>query len=135
MKLQFYIIINNNKSFSYQGTFYRLKHDIESGIVQPLKSTVFDANDIEFAFRYLASAKHIGKVLLKIRHHHDDLKSLPIKILPRVTCDPEESYIIVGGLGGFGIELADWLILRGCKKLVLTSRRGITDNLQVSRIK
>jgi fatty acid synthase len=29
-----------------------------------------------------------------------------------------------GGLGGFGLELADWLVLRGARKLVLSSRRG-----------
>lgn len=36
-----------------------------------------------------------------------------------------KSYIITGGLGGFGLELAHWLTLRGAKKLVLTSRFGI----------
>lgn len=82
----------------------------------------------------MASGKHIGKVLLKIRDDHENA-SLPITVQPRVFCDRDESFIIVGGLGGFGMELADWLISRGCTKLVLTSRRGISNNYQIARIK
>jgi len=41
----------------------------------------------------------------------------------------------LGGLGGFGLELADWLILRGAKNLILTSRTGIRNGYQQSRIK
>lgn len=36
-----------------------------------------------------------------------------------------KSYVIAGGLGGFGLELAHWLVLRGARKLVLTSRSGV----------
>lgn len=82
----------------------------------------------------MAGGKHIGKVLLKIRDNNKNV-SLPIKVHPRVFCDPDETYIIVGGLGGFGMELADWLVARGCRKLVLSSRRGISNNYQISRIK
>lgn len=82
----------------------------------------------------MAGGKHIGKVLLKIRDI-DANASLPLKVHPRVFCDPEETYIIIGGLGGFGMELADWLVSRGCRKLVLSSRRGISNNYQIARIK
>lgn len=41
-----------------------------------------------------------------------------------------KSYIIAGGLGGFGLELAQWLILRGAQNLVLTSRSGIRTGEQ-----
>lgn len=50
-------------------------------------------------------------------------------------CHEDHVYIVVGGLGGFGLELADWLIMRGARKLVLTSRRGITNGYQASRLK
>lgn len=109
--------------------------DLANGVIQPLPSTVYEANDIQQAFRFLASGKHIGKVLVKVREHEDDLESYPIDVLPRVFCNLKSSYIIVGGLGGFGLELADWLFLRGCKKLVLSSSRGITNGYQESRIK
>ena len=47
----------------------------------------------------------------------------------RYTCSPQKSYLIVGGLGGFGLELAQWLANRGCTKLVLTSRSGVTNGM------
>lgn len=100
-----------------------------------MKTNVFEANDVEQAFRYMASGRHIGKVLLKIREHANDVASLPISAVSRYYCDASESFILVGGLGGFGMELADWLILRGCRKLVLSSSRGITNSYQASRIK
>jgi len=110
-------------------------NDAKSGIIKPLPTTVFDAKDIEQAFRFLASGKHIGKVLLKLRENEADVKSLPINVVPRSTFNPDHSYVILGGLGGFGVELADWLVLRGCKKVVMSSRRGITSGYQSYRIK
>jgi len=112
-----------------------VQRDLDTGLIKPLKTTVFEANQVEQAFRLLASGKHMGKVLLKIREHENDNISLPISVVPRAYCNPDRSYIIPGGLGGFGLELADWLVLRGCKKLVLSSSRGITKQYQAYRIK
>uniref|UniRef100_A0AAG5D8B2 Fatty acid synthase n=2 Tax=Anopheles atroparvus TaxID=41427 RepID=A0AAG5D8B2_ANOAO len=108
--------------------------DIAKGIIKPLPTTVFQAQEIEQAFRYMATAKHIGKVVLKIRDNEDDLASVPISYLPRVYCNPEQTMVIAGGLGGFGLELADWLIIRGCRKVLLSSSRGITKPYQQYRI-
>lgn len=109
--------------------------DIKTGIVQPLDSTVFNTDQLEDAFRFMSGGKHIGKILLKLREKESDVETFPIKVLPRFYCDPNESYIIAGGLGGFGLELADWLVSRNCRKLVLCSRSGVTDNYQAFQIK
>ncbi|KAL7049985.1 hypothetical protein ACKWTF_003930 [Chironomus riparius] len=112
-----------------------LDDDMRRGIIKPLKTNVFNADEIESAFRFLASGKHIGKVVLKIRENENEKATLPISVLPRIYCNPEHSYIICGGLGGFGLELADWLIIRGCRNLVLSTSRGITKKYQAYRIK
>ena len=39
---------------------------IRDGVVRPLQTTVFERDDIESAFRYMAQGKHIGKVLIKV---------------------------------------------------------------------
>lgn len=109
--------------------------DIKAGIIKPIKVNLFEAHDIEQAFRFMASGKHIGKVVLKMRKDPDDKMSLPLKMKPQVHCNKDESYVIVGGLGGLGLELADWLVLRGCKNLVISSSRGITNTYQELRIK
>lgn len=43
-----------------------LKKGIKDGVVQPLRTTVFERNQVEDAFRYMAQGKHIGKVLLQV---------------------------------------------------------------------
>lgn len=52
----------------------------------------------------------------------------------RYYCLSDRSYIILGGLGGFGLELTDWLILRGAKNVVLISRTGIKNGYQRMKI-
>ena len=44
-----------------------LSAGIKSGAVQPLRTSVFDKDDVEGAFRFMAQGKHIGKVLVKVR--------------------------------------------------------------------
>nr|XP_033193891.1 fatty acid synthase [Bombus vancouverensis nearcticus] len=112
---------------------------IKSGAVRPLPSTVFSEQQIEQSFRYMATGKHIGKVLLKIRDEEKQkVVQSPQKVvsaIPRTYLNPDKSYILVGGLGGFGLELADWMILRGAKYLILTSRSGVTTGFQALSIR
>lgn len=108
--------------------------DLRAGIIQPLHSTVFAVNDIENAYRYLSTGKHVGKVMIQVRENETSLASVPIKATPKVYCDPHLVYIVAGGLGGFGIELADWLVIRGARILTVNSRRGVTNAYQKYRI-
>jgi acyl transferase domain-containing protein len=39
--------------------------------------------------------------------------------------DPEGAYLVTGGLGGLGVELAAWLVRGGARHLVLTGRTGL----------
>ncbi|KAJ8943746.1 hypothetical protein NQ318_011957 [Aromia moschata] len=107
---------------------------IANGAVRPLPKTVYNEHQVEQAFRYMASGKHIGKVLLKIRDEESRKTQRPtpktVTAIPRTYMYPDKSYILVGGLGGFGLELANWLITRGATKLVLTSRSGINTGYQ-----
>ncbi|KAL4239386.1 hypothetical protein ACF0H5_000203 [Mactra antiquata] len=112
---------------------YCLTSGIESGAVKPLNTSVFDKADVETAFRYMAQGKHIGKVLVKIREESDNVP-LCIPSMTRTCCDPRKCYIITGGLGGFGLELTQWLIDRGAKSIILTSRSGIRTGYQARKI-
>ncbi|XP_043486066.1 fatty acid synthase [Polistes fuscatus] len=107
---------------------------IKNGAVKPLQSTVFSEQQIEQGFRYMATGKHIGKVLLKIRDEEPQKVVQPfsktVAAIPRTYMNPDKSYILVGGLGGFGLELANWMITRGAKHVVLTSRSGIRTGYQ-----
>lgn len=97
-----------------------LAEGIMNGTVKPLPTTVFDMNKAEEAFRYMAHGKHIGKVMLKIRNEESEVVAMPkpvmVKAVRRTQCHPQHVYILIGGLGGFGLELANWLIVRGAQK-------------------
>ncbi|XP_047360366.1 fatty acid synthase-like [Vespa velutina] len=107
---------------------------IKNGAVKPLQSTVFLEQQIEQAFRFMATGKHIGKVMLKIREEETQKVVQPLSktvaAIPRTYMNPDKSYILVGGLGGFGLELTSWMINRGAKHVVLTSRSGIRTGYQ-----
>jgi fatty acid synthase len=77
----------------------------------------------------MGQGKHIGKVLIQIRPEAPS-SFANLDASPRVYFDPQKSYIIIGGLGGFGLELANWMTTRYAKKLVLTTRTGIADAYQ-----
>ncbi|XP_059527571.1 fatty acid synthase [Myotis daubentonii] len=117
-----------------------LRAGIRDGVVQPLRCTVFPKDQVEGAFRYMAQGKHIGKVLVQVREEEPD--AMPQGPLPTLTtavsklfCPAHKSYVIAGGLGGFGLELAQWLVLRGAQKLVLTSRSGIRTGYQAKQVR
>uniref|UniRef100_A0A8V5HEL3 Fatty acid synthase n=1 Tax=Melopsittacus undulatus TaxID=13146 RepID=A0A8V5HEL3_MELUD len=117
-----------------------LKKGIKDGVVKPLRSTVFNKEEVEAAFRFMAQGKHIGKVMIKVQEEELESplrRSDPVKIsaISRTSCPPTKSYIITGGLGGFGLELAQWLVERGAQKLVLTSRSGIRTGYQAERVR
>lgn len=82
----------------------------------------------------MASGRHIGKVVIKVREEEPQKQVVPqpitVPAMARTFCHPVKSYIIAGGLGGFGLELANWLVDRGCRKLVLTSRTGARSGYQ-----
>ncbi|CAB3400922.1 unnamed protein product [Caenorhabditis bovis] len=111
-----------------------LEQGIKSGVVQPLHSHIFTSDKAEEAFRFMSAGKHIGKVIMEIRQEEKQLVCPPSKIsvkaICRTLCHPQHVYLITGGLGGFGLELAQWLINRGARKLVLTSRSGIRTGYQ-----
>ena len=85
---------------------------------------MFEREEIEDAFRFMAQGKHIGKVLVQVRPEDSTQSRVKLVAHARSMCDPNKSYVITGGLGGFGLELAHWLVDRGARNIVLTSRRG-----------
>jgi malonyl CoA-acyl carrier protein transacylase len=42
------------------------------------------------------------------------------------------SYLITGGLGALGLKVAHWLVAQGAKHLILTSRRGASEEIQAT---
>lgn len=107
---------------------------IVSGAVRPLPTSMFTEQQVEQAFRFMASGKHIGKVVVRVREEEKAkvVKPVPklINAIPRTYLHAEKVYILIGGLGGFGLELSNWLVSRGARIIVLTSRSGVRSGYQ-----
>uniref|UniRef100_W8ARH4 Fatty acid synthase n=1 Tax=Ceratitis capitata TaxID=7213 RepID=W8ARH4_CERCA len=137
-EITFHAVLADRLEFASDEDIQYLKRmvdeGIENGVIQPLPSTIFPANEIEQAFRHLIGGKHIGKALIQVRDNPESLATLPLKVLHQVYFKPNVSYIIPGGLGGFGLELIDWMALRGARKLIISSSRGVSKDYQAYRI-
>ncbi|XP_015922805.1 fatty acid synthase isoform X1 [Parasteatoda tepidariorum] len=111
-----------------------VKEGIRSGLVKPLDKTVFKTDEIETAFRYMSRGVQIGKVLIKIRDEElprdTPPKCLMMKAIPHTYFYAKKSYIIIGGLGSFGIEVTKWILMKGGKNIIITSRKGVTTPRQ-----
>ncbi len=93
---------------------------------------VFPAQNTVDAFRHLASAQHIGKVVVSMSQLHRD----NFRKHPKTRISPNATYVITGGSRGFGFATALWLSENGAKSLVLISRAPeSTDTLQQYRHK
>lgn len=72
-------------------------------------------------------------MLIQVRDT-DEPSTTSLLAYPRVYCKEDHSYIVIGGLGGFGLELVDWLVLRKARNIILTSRTGVKNGYQQQRI-
>lgn len=97
---------------------------VTSQRLRPLPLRRFELADAREAFREMSQARHIGKLVLS-RESSPPLSmpgpdSLPMRFRPDAT------YLITGGLSGFGFAVAEWMQQNGAQHLVLVSRSGAT---------
>jgi NADPH:quinone reductase-like Zn-dependent oxidoreductase/acyl carrier protein len=113
-------------SVSHPGVRYRAFDLLEAGIerlaallasivegfavgrLTPLPVRTFAITEAEVAFRFMAQARHVGKLAL----------------VPLRSLRTEGTVLVTGGLGALGLHVARWLAQRGVRHLVLTGRRG-----------
>ena len=92
------------------------------GSLQPLPHRTFDATDIATAFRHMQASRHIGKLVVTFAPDFAPLGRSPAETPPVAKADA--TYVVTGGLSGFGLRTAWWLVRHGARHLALLSRRG-----------
>ena len=93
----------------------------EAGELHPLLRTDFELSDAPSAFRHMAQGKHIGKIVLTA--HVEQYSARPTRAQNLFSADA--TYLITGGLGGFGLATAQWMVEQGARHLVLTGRSPV----------
>ncbi|GBQ90267.1 polyketide synthase [Acetobacter nitrogenifigens DSM 23921 = NBRC 105050] len=96
-----------------------------SGKARPLPFRAFAPAEASEAFRFLASTKHIGKVILDYARLAGVMAAPLPRQQPSVRADA--TYLVTGGLSGFGLMTARWLVEQGAENLVLLGRRGADE--------
>jgi len=91
----------------------------------PLPYRAFAHDEIGNAFRLMQNAGHIGKIVVRPPVSGvDTVLRAPAKSL---RFDAKGIFLIAGGIGGFGLSAAEWLVSKGARRIALCSRRGIAD--------
>jgi len=93
------------------------------GVLHPLPHRSFSATDIEVAFRHMQASRHIGKITVTFPKDFAPAESRAESFAP-VALRPDATYLITGGVSGFGLSTARWLVSRGARHLALMSRTG-----------
>lgn len=94
------------------------------GVLHPLPYHCFEAEDITDAFRYMQQARHIGKILVTYRNGIDRFHWPASTRHETLQLPADATYLVTGGLSGFGLRTAEWLAEKGARHLVLISRSG-----------
>ena len=90
------------------------------GELTPPTTTSYPLADAAIAIRQMASAQHMGKLVLTTTAEPGTPAVLPPDRVPVFRGDG--AYVITGGLGGLGLRLARHLTAAGCGRIVLNSR-------------
>jgi NADPH:quinone reductase-like Zn-dependent oxidoreductase/NAD(P)-dependent dehydrogenase (short-subunit alcohol dehydrogenase family) len=94
---------------------------LAEGYFQPLPFRAYPIGRVEDACRQMMNGSHTGKLVLTLENVEVDVLPLRPEV-PLFTSDA--TYLMTGGLGGFGLAIAQWMVDAGAKNLVLLGRSG-----------
>jgi NADPH:quinone reductase-like Zn-dependent oxidoreductase/acyl carrier protein len=104
-----------------KGLLGELSQHITEQAFSPLPHRVFPVSRIVEAFRHMAQARHIGKIVISMREQGTLIDPLDEQ---SIALRPDATYLITGGFGGLGLTLASWIIEQGGRNVVLMGRSG-----------
>jgi acyl transferase domain-containing protein len=97
--------------------FAELNRRLQAGELSALPIAVFGFDRAPDAFRTMAQARHVGKLVVaqsgRATAHTAQVSASGV-------------YLITGGLGALGLQTAEWLARKGAKSIVLAGRKAPT---------
>ncbi|KAF5861263.1 hypothetical protein ETB97_000455 [Aspergillus alliaceus] len=87
-------------------------------LAQPI---TYPISKIHEAFRMLQAGRHIGKVI--VPPDPDDRVNL-LRSEWSLQLHSESTHLVIGGMGGIGRSICEWLLQRGARNLIILSRNA-----------
>jgi acyl transferase domain-containing protein/acyl-CoA synthetase (AMP-forming)/AMP-acid ligase II/Zn-dependent alcohol dehydrogenase/NAD(P)-dependent dehydrogenase (short-subunit alcohol dehydrogenase family)/acyl carrier protein len=137
--------ITQDKPELIQQMLIQLLSQFTTSKLKPLPYTTFSSDQTITAFRYMQQGKHQGKIIVLMDSQADISYPGNSSIVPNPTTFTG-TYLITGGTGAIGLQVAQWLITKGVTNLVLLGRnhpkpkyqdslKKLQQNAQVNLIK
>ncbi len=128
-----FAVVDLDLNLKLQPARYRhlLQHilaHVSEGKLQALSVTEFSLHDAADAFALMASGRHTGKIAVSIPADGsiEAIAAPP----PQPLVSPDGGYLIVGGMGGLGFVVAQWLAKQGAGLVVLNGRSAPDDDVR-----
>ncbi|MEB3235544.1 MAG: SDR family NAD(P)-dependent oxidoreductase, partial [Cyanobacteriota bacterium] len=120
-----------------RGLLEQLLVDLEAGRYQLLPIQAFPISQTVEAFRLMAQARHVGKVV--ITNPDAPVSAAPVDSTSSDSAvpspiHPHGSYLITGALGGLGLQLCQWLADQGARSLLLVARSAAHPSEQAQQV-
>nr|ALQ32782.1 putative polyketide synthase [Fusarium babinda] len=94
---------------------------LQKGAIAPLNNLArYSFGEVSKAFRLMQSGGHVGKIVLYPRP--DDIVPVVPEGLESFRLPSDNTYVLIGGLGGIGRSVTKLLVERGARHLVFLSR-------------
>jgi len=97
--------------------------------LKPLPYKTFASDRTTDAFRYMQQGKHQGKIIIAMNSRDYSQIEGYSQITPTAQIYTG-TYLITGGMGAIGLQVAEWLITKGVNNLVLMGRSDVKPELQ-----
>ncbi len=108
-----------------RGLLLQFLEDLQAGLYQPLPLQVIPAEQTVDAFRLMAQARHVGKVVIR-QADRPATGALAIR--------PDGAYAVTGALGGIGLQLLPWLAEQGARSLLLVARSAANPSPEAQAV-
>jgi acyl transferase domain-containing protein/acyl carrier protein len=115
------------------GLFDRVWALFHSRDLRPTPVKVYPAAKIGDAFKFMAQSKQIGKIVVDF-DNLQDVEVVPLRETGMLL-KADATYLITGGLGGFGLEIAKWMVSEGARNLALVGRSGAKTDYAKNTVK
>ncbi len=93
---------------------------LREGAIRPLAHRTFAFAAIGDAFRLMQASGHIGKLVLVPNRN----AGVRLRQAPAIELRRDGTYLVTGGIAGFGFAAARWLVEHGAGSIALLGRRG-----------